>query len=344
MQPADLMENVLDGGRLGKGEAADLMTAILKGHLHELQTAAVLGALRVQRLTPGVLAGFSEALLQEAEPLQGLPTGAMDCCGTGGDGASLVNVSTAVAFVLAAGGVAVIKHGNRGVSSSSGSSDVLQMLGVNAGTDAETVRRQFATSGLGFVYAPAFHPVLKRLGSLRKALRTRTVFNLLGPLVNPAMPSIRLIGVYANEVVKVVAESLPMMGVRRALVVHGAGLDELSPVGPNSALMIMGNEVRAVDIIPEKLGVGLASLDSLRVSGAMESANRIEALLEGVGDESTRKIVALNAGAGFWLAEKTRSLQEGVDLAMSVLDSGKASDVLRALRISGAVTPTEQLS
>jgi anthranilate phosphoribosyltransferase len=256
------------------------------------------------------------------------PAGAIDVCGTGGDGAITLNVSTAAAFVVAACGVPVAKHGNRAMSSRTGAADVLEELGVPIDNDADTARKALIAPGFAFLFAPAYHPAMKHVAPVRRELGFRTAFNLLGPICNPARVKRQLIGIFAEEWLEPVAHVLADLGTEKAWIVHGAdGLDELTTTGITRVAVLEGGHVTIRDVTPEDAGLKRSSLVKLKGGTAEDNARAIREILAGAKNPF-RDIVLLNAGAALVVADKAATLTEGVQLAASAIDEGAASRVL----------------
>jgi anthranilate phosphoribosyltransferase len=259
------------------------------------------------------------------------PEGAIDTCGTGGDGKGTFNISTCAAFVVAGAGVPVAKHGNRAISSRSGSADVLKELGVNIEASPETISRCIAECGLGFMFAPAHHAAMRHVAQVRTELGTRTILNLLGPLANPAGAKYQIVGVFGKEWVEPIAQVLALLGTVRAWVVHGSdGLDELTTTGISDVALVDAGKVSTFRISPRNAGLPDARPEDLTGGNAVENAAHIRALLGGLRGP-LRDIVLLNAAAALLVAGKAKTLREGVALASESIDSGKALAVLEAL-------------
>ncbi len=324
-------------GRLTSGEtlernaARTTMDAIMSGRASPVEISAVLVALRMRGETPEELAGFAEGMRAHVLPVHATKTNLVDTAGTGGDGAATFNISTTAALVAAAAGAAVAKHGNRAVSSASGSADVLEALGFEVELPAERVAASIDELGFGFMFAPLHHPAMKHAAPVRRELGIRTVFNLLGPLTNPAGARRQVIGVYEPALVPLMGAVLGELGVERALVVHGAGgIDELTTLGRNSACLVEGDDVRSLDIDPATLGFPAGTLESLRGGTAVTNADRTRAILGGEPG-GARDTVVLNAAAALYAAGVTASLADGCDAASSAIDDGRASRRLAEL-------------
>ena len=323
------IRKVAAGGSLSQTEAADAFETIMSGAATDAQIGALLMAMRLRGETIEELAGAARAMRARALPVRA-PEGAIDTCGTGGDAKGTHNISTTVAFVVAGAGVPVAKHGNRSISSRSGSADVLTALGVNIECGPETIARCLEECGLGFMFAPAHHPAMRHVAHVRKELGTRTIFNLLGPLANPASTKYQVVGVFAEEWVEPVANVLGLLGVERAWVVHGAdGLDELTTTGISHVAALDAGKVMTFKVSPKNAGLPEAKPEDLTGGDAAENAAHLRAVLQG-NQGPLRNIVLLNAAAALLVAGKAKSLREGVALAAESIDSGKATAVLDA--------------
>lgn len=306
--------------------------AIFAGEATASQLGAFLVALRMKGETPEELAAAAEVMRRLATVIR-TPAGrvVLDTCGTGGDGANTLNISTAVAFVAAAAGVTVAKHGNRSVSSRCGSADVLEALGVNVSADVATVERSIEELNIGFLFAPALHGAMKAVAGARRELGVRSIFNLLGPLANPARATHQLLGVYHWDLVPVVARTLAVLGVERALVVHGeGGLDEISPFGRTRAAWVERGAVTELILTPEDGGAERVTLEEIRGGAPEENAQQLRAVLEGEAGPRL-EVVALNAGAALWVSGVAEDLRGGVAVARRILSDGSALKKLEAL-------------
>jgi anthranilate phosphoribosyltransferase len=327
---------------LSREQARQLMSEVLSGGSTDAQIAALLVALHMKGETVEEIVGFAEAIRQAATPLamaenstldvSGTERDALvDTCGTGGDASGTFNISTATAFVVAGAGVRVAKHGNRSVTSQCGSADVMEALGVSIDLPPARLATCLREVGMAFLFAPAIHLAVKYVQSARRELRLRTVFNLLGPLTNPARASAQVVGVYSADLVEKLAEALSMLGLRRAMVVHGAdGLDEITVTGPTRIAELRDGTVRSYEVTPEEFGMRRARLEDLAGGNAAENAEIIRAILR--GEKSPRRdVVLLNAAAGLVAAAKADHLVEAVRLATRAIDSGAAATKLSAL-------------
>ena len=324
---AELME----GRDLTQDGARDVMRSIMDGEATPGQIGAFLVALRIKGETADEIAGCAEAMREHVLVVRPARTDLVDTAGTGGDGARTFNISTAAALVAAAAGAGVAKHGNRAVSSSSGSADVLEALGFNLELPPETIARSIDELGFGFLFAPTHHPAMRHAAPVRRELATRTVFNVLGPLTNPAGARAQVVGVYAPELVPTIAEVLARLDAERAFVVHGAGgVDELSPAGPNLVCEVVDGRVRTREIDPLDFGIERCAAEELRGGDPAENAETIRRIFSGA-DDGKRDAVLLNAAGAIAAGGLARDLAEGVGLAREAIDSGAAGERLEAL-------------
>lgn len=315
---------LMNGEVLSQQDAEAFMNELMLGEMSAVRMAASLAALRVRGETPEEIAGFAQAMRRNAVKLKVRPREVLlDIVGTGGDGAHTFNISTTAAFVIAGAGVDVAKHGNRAASSRAGSADVLEALGVNLEAPPEVIREAIDTLGVGFMFARNYHPALRHAASVRSDLATRTVFNILGPLANPAGASHLVVGVYKPELTRVIAEVLRLLGAKGATVVHGNGLDEFTVSGPNTVSGLRGGEVIDRTMHPEEFGVQLHPKEAIVGGSPAENAETTRALLTGGGTRAQQDIVALNAGAALRTAGKVGSIRDGVEMAREVMKSGE---------------------
>lgn len=319
-----------DGKNLPQEIAVRAFQIIMNGGATPAQMAAFVMALRIKGETPDEITAGAIALRAKAKRIT-LPKGAIDTCGTGGDARGTYNISTAAAFVLAACGVPVAKHGNRAVSSQSGSADVLELLGINIDAEVPVLERCLAEAGICFLMAPKFHPAMRHVAPIRQELGFRTIFNILGPLANPGAPDYQLLGVYAAHWVEPLAHVLKQLGTEAAWVVHGHdGLDELSITGPSTVAELKFGAVRTFEVTPDDAGLPLAALDDIRGKTPDVNARALEQAISGA--ESTyRNAILFNAGAGLLIAGKAGTLRDGVAMAKDAIDSGRAFSTLKKL-------------
>ncbi|GAA3628260.1 anthranilate phosphoribosyltransferase [Kineosporia mesophila] len=321
---------VASGELLDRGQSTAVFTAITGGEATPAQIGALLMGLRVRGETEDEMVGAVHALRARMHRVSA-PEGAMDVVGTGGDGLASYNISTCTALVVAGAGVPVAKHGNRALSSMSGAADVLTALGVRVGLDPAGVEHCLRHGGIGFMFAPAHHPALRHVAAARAELGTRTVFNLLGPLLNPAGVRRHLVGVYSSQWLEPMARVLGELGSRTAWVVHGAdGLDEISTTGPTAVAELRDGRVRTFEISPRALGLRTMPLARLRGGTPGQNALAVRSVLRGEPG-AYRDVVVLNAAAALVVADRCPGLREGMVLAAQTIDSGAAAACLEAL-------------
>jgi anthranilate phosphoribosyltransferase len=327
----EALARLLDGADLTRAEARGAMDAIMEGDATPGQIGAFLVALRIKGETAEEIAGCAEALREHVVPVRAERGDLVDTAGTGGDGARTVNISTAAALVAAAAGAGVAKHGNRAVSSACGSADVLEALGFRLELSPDRIAASIDELGFGFMFAPLHHPAMRNAAAVRRELGTRTVFNVLGPLTNPAGARSQVLGVYSPELVRTLAEVLVQLDCRHAFVVHGAGgLDELSPAGPNLVCEVVNGSVREREIDPAELGVPRCSPADLRGGSPAENAAIVRRVLAG-GDGPVRSAVLLNAAGAIAAAGHADDLRSGLEDAREAIDSGAAAARLESL-------------
>jgi anthranilate phosphoribosyltransferase len=324
-----LLERLAARRDLGREEAAMLVDLIVDGQATDAQIGAALMGLALKGETAEELAGLAQAMRARAVPVRTRHTTFIDTAGTGGDGANTFNVSTAAAFVIAACGLPVAKHGNRAASSRSGSADVLAALGAKTDVAADVAQRCLDEVGICFMFAPTYHAATRRVAELRKQLGIRTAFNLLGPLTNPAGAPRQLVGVFDERAARRVADALAVLGVERAWVVHGCGLDEVTVVGSTTVFEVVdGAVVRRFELHPTDLGYACRPSESLLGGSPEENAVIVRGVLDGSIDGAAREIVLLNAAAGLVVGGTADSMADGVDRAARAVDSGAAWELL----------------
>jgi anthranilate phosphoribosyltransferase len=334
-----LIAHVRTGAHLSAEQIGDAVAHLTAAEWEDNVKAELLRALRDKGETADEIASFARALLSRAvDPgldFARLPGPVIDVCGTGGDRMELLNVSTTSMFILAAGGAVVVKHGNRAITSKCGGADVLEHLGVKIDLPPEPLRRCLETLGVGFIFAPIYHPAFKAIAPVRRLLAAEgipTVFNLLGPLLNPARPPHQLVGIFDRTLLPKYAETLQALGRQRAWAVHGDGMDELATTGPSEVHDVTPSGVRFFEVNACDLGLAPAWLDDLRGSDCAGNAEILVSILDGSNRGPQRDIVALNAAAGFVVAGLSPDLSSGLALAREQLDSGAALAKLHALR------------
>jgi anthranilate phosphoribosyltransferase len=328
----EALARLLDGGSLDRAQARAAMGAIMTGEATPGQIGGFLVALRLKGETPDEIAGFAEAIRGHVLAVRPRRDDLVDTAGTGGDGQATINISTGAALVAAAAGAAVAKHGNRAVSSASGSADVLEALGFSLEAPPERIARSIDELGFGFLFAPTHHPGFRHAAPVRRELATRTVFNVLGPLTNPAGARAQLVGVYEPSLVRTIAEVLARLGARRAFVVHGAfGVDELSPAGPNLVCEVVDGGVHELLVDPLDLGVPRCAPEELRGGSPAENAAAIRAIFSGEEQGARRDAILLNAAGAIAAGGHADDLRDGLELARQALDSGAAAERLETL-------------
>jgi anthranilate phosphoribosyltransferase len=325
----EILSRLYSGGDLAAAEAETLFSALVGGLLDEPTIAAMLIALRLKGESSEVLIGAARALRCADADFERPDYLFADTCGTGGDGTGSINVSTASAFVAAAAGLPIAKHGNRSFSSRCGSADVLEQLGARLDVDPRRSRQIMDETGFCFLFAPAYHPGLKHAGPARRALKVRTIMNVLGPCLNPAEPPVQLLGVARPELMEPVADTLEALGVRTALVVHGAGFDEVALHGETRAIHLRHGTRESIVLAPEQAGLARGRAERVIGGGPEENAARLAALLRGKGGEEERRIVALNTGALLMAAGLEPNFREGVERASETIAGGDGYRLLK---------------
>jgi anthranilate phosphoribosyltransferase len=324
-----ILARLAAGERLSEVESADAFDVMMSGDATPSQMGAFLMALRLRGETVEEITGAARTMRLKALPIDA-PPGAIDTVGTGGDNAGTFNISTAAAIVVAGAGVTVAKHGNRNFSSKSGSADILAALGVNLDADVGPVQRAMQEAGIGFLMAPKYHSAMRHVGPTRVELGMRTIFNLLGPISNPAGAKRQLVGVFAPAWVRPIAEVLGKLGSERAWVVHGEGLDELTTTGTSFVAELNNGKVETFEVTPEQAGLKRAKLAALKGGEPAENAAKLRAILAGE-EGPLRDIVLLNAAAALIVAGKAEDLRAGVTLAAKSIASGAAKRALDKL-------------
>ena len=331
----EYIQRVTDGEDLTVDEAREAARLVFE-EATEAQIGALLAALRAKGETEAEIAGFAQGMRDAARTITPDRTPLVDTCGTGGDDYDTINVSTTSAIVAAGAGVPIAKHGNYSVSSSSGSADVLEVAGVTVDAEPPAVENSINEEGIGFMLATVFHPAMKAVIGPRKELGMRTIFNVLGPLTNPAAAEAQLLGVYDPDLVPTIANALTEMSVERALVVHGAGMDEIALHDETTVAEVDGDEVTEFTLTPEDLGLESAPIEAVAGGTPEENAADLEAILTGEETGPKRDLILANAGAAIYIAGEADSLEAGVEAAADAIDSGDAAAKLDALRESTA--------
>lgn len=328
-----VVKTMLQKGILGetytKNEAYDMMNEILEGKTTEAQLSSLLTILRLRGETIDEIIGFSSAILDHTIKIEHSFPKLLDTCGTGGDGASTFNISTASSLLLSSAGIKVAKHGNSAVTSKSGSADVLEKLGIESSSDTNGIITNLENFSLCFLFAPHYHPALRHASPTRKGLSFRTAFNILGPLCNPAHPSHQLIGAYNQETAKKMAHAIASFKKQKALVVTGMdGLDECSIFAPTYFYEVENGSVTEFTLTPEEIGLPYGKLDEVTVASSGESAELIYGVLRGDAPASAQNIVLYNTAAALYLTDEAETIREGVELARSIIQSGRALEHL----------------
>jgi anthranilate phosphoribosyltransferase len=325
------LEIILNGKDLTFEQAKALQDTIFEGQVTEVQIAAFLAMMRMKRATAGEIAGLAQSLRDHAVPVQVDLPNLIDTCGTGGAFVKTFNISTAAALVAAGAGAYVAKHGNRGITSRCGSADVLDELGVNIDPGPQVVAECIRQAHIGFMFAPKFHPAMKFVQPIRKSLDFRTAFNILGPLANPAGVRAQVMGVSDAELLERIAESLQRLGAKRAMVVHGQGMDEISLLGKTRIIELRDGNITSFELDPGDYGISNASIDALGSGDAIANAAVIRDILAGTDRGPRRDIVVLNAAAALVVAELADGFTQAIPRAEAALDEGQALHCLEKL-------------
>ncbi|MCS5420992.1 MULTISPECIES: anthranilate phosphoribosyltransferase [Psychrilyobacter] len=320
-----IIERLVSGENLKESQMTYAMTEIMEGRVSSVHMASFLTALRLKGETSEEISGGAKVMRDKAEQIDLGDRYTVDTCGTGGDGTDTYNISTASAFVTAAGGVAVVKHGNRSVSSQCGSADVLETLGINIGINSKRVKECVEKIDLGFLYAPAFHSSMKYAAAVRKELGFRTIFNMLGPLTNPARANGQVLGVFHENLTGLMAEAMKKLGTEHVLVVHGMdGMDEITVTDRTKVSELKGGKINSYYIEPEDFGMKRRFKEELEGGTPKENAEIIRGIFKGEIREAKKDILLLNSGAALYAGKKASSIQEGVEMAREIIESGKA--------------------
>ena len=326
----ETLKKAAAGEALSAGEAERALEEIMEGAANPAVTAALLTALRVRGESVGEIVGFARAMRRLAQKVEA-PEGVVDTCGTGGDAKGTINISTAAAFVARGAGVTIAKHGNRAATSQAGSADVLEALGAEIGLEPREVGRCIEEVGIGFMFARSHHPAMRHVVPVRAELPFRTVFNLLGPLTNPAGAKRQLVGVFGGDYVRLVAEALKDLGAEKALVVHGAdGLDEITVTGPTLVAEVSDGSITEYKISPEQFGFSRHDPGGLLGGDAHLNARVLKDVLSGEEECAARDVILLNAGAAVYVSGRAKILEEGVRLAGESIESGAATEALES--------------
>lgn len=327
----EYLEVILDGKDLSFDQARSLLDTVFAGGVPEVQIAAFLAMMRMKRATAEEIAGLASSLRNHAVPVKTGIDNMIDTCGTGGATIKTFNVSTAAALVAAGAGAYVAKHGNRAITSQCGSADVLAELGVKIDPGPEKVARCITEAHVGFMFAPMFHPAMKFVQPIRKSLDFRTAFNILGPLANPAKVTAQVIGVASEELMERIVKTLKLLGAKRAMVVHGQGMDEISTLGKTKIYKLTDSEITESELNPASLGIAAANIDELRTGDAAANAAIVRDVLEGRDKGPRKDIVLLNSAAGIIVAGLADDFESAMTLAEQSIADGKASACLQKM-------------
>jgi len=322
------LQHSLSGQPLSFAQAEQFFSAVVKGDVEPVQLTALLVALKMRGETADEIAGAASALRSAATPFSQQLSGSIDCCGTGGDGSNTINISSTAAIVGAAMGLKVIKHGNRSVSSRSGSADLLEQLGINIQMTPQQAANALEQTNCSFLFAPLYHAGIKHAMPVRNTLKSRTLFNLLGPLVNPAAPDFQLLGVYDASLCRVMAQALQQLGVKRAWVVHGSGCDEVALHGTTYVCELKDGELNEFSLTPDDFGVALSPLSALAGGDPAQNAAATLAILQGEGQDAHKAAVAVNVAAMLKIAGLGNDLKVNTQAVLELLSSNKAFNTL----------------
>jgi anthranilate phosphoribosyltransferase len=330
------LTKLVDGQHLSSKEAESAMDLMMRGEVTSSQIASFISILRFRGETSEEMLGFTQAMRTHMKPIAYTHPHLIDTCGTGGDGASTFNISTAAAIVAASGGAKVAKHGNRAVSSSSGSADVLEQLNLPVQQTMEKATATLERKGMSFLFAPIYHEAMKHAVAPRKEIGFRTIFNLLGPLANPVRCKKQVIGVFSAEYALKMAEVLKELGSEHVLIVAGNdGLDEITITAETNVVEVKNGTINRYTIAPEDFGFNRGSLADIQVTNSIQSAHLIKQVFQDKAERSAKQIVCLNAGAALYVSGKSDSLQEGVNLAVHLIENKKAYSLLQDLQTKG---------
>lgn len=339
------IRRVIEGKDLTSEETQDLINQLLSGQIDAIQIAGLLSAMATKGESANELIGAVRAMRSRARKVETSGIETMDIVGTGGDSLNTFNISTTTAFLIAGAGITVAKHGNRSASSQCGSADVLEACGLQIEMPSESVEEAIRTVGIGFMFAPIYHRIMKNVAPIRRTLGVRTLFNMLGPLINPAGSTQMLIGVYRPDLTELFAQALQKLGVRRAMIVHGSdGMDELTLTGPSRITELSNRGIRTWDLYPELyFEEGRGDPADLTGGNAQENADLLIKILDNRIGGSKRNIVLLNAGAAIYLSGKAADISEGIQIAKDSLESGKAFQKFKDLiEFSQSITQEER--
>lgn len=337
----ELQNRIFDKRDLTQEETNEVFSQFIRGEQEDINIAAFLVGLKMKGETPAEVAGAAQALRAQASQFSKPDYDVADSCGTGGSGKHTLNISTLVSFIAAAKGMKMVKHGNRSISSKCGSADVLERLNVKIDMAPEIARSCLDQVGVSFLFAPLYHPGVKNVMPVRNALKTRTIFNLLGPLINPANPEYQLMGVYSSDYCFAAAESLRISGCKSAMIVHSEGCDEITLAGPTHIASLKDGKISEFEVSPSEFGLKEVPLSALFGGEPEENAKQFVSVLQGKAEDALIDTVAANAGALFYLSDNANSLKAGVDAAKEIIYSGAAFEKLLALSELSQTTETK---
>lgn len=332
-QMTAILEKLYNHQALTMAESEVVFSTVIKGDMDPIVLSSILTALKMRGEQPDEIAGAANALLAAATPFPAVTELHADCCGTGGDNMNTINISTTAAFVAAACGLKMVKHGNRSVSSKSGSSDLLEAFGINLTQTPEQAKVCLDELGICFLFAPQYHAGIRHAMPVRQTLKTRTIFNLLGPLLNPSRPQVQLMGVYDEALIRPIAETMNKLGVERALVVHGSGLDEIALHGTTKVAQLVDGKITEFTLSPADFGVEQYDVSELRGGDALENKIIIENLLSGKGSDAQKSAVAINVSALLVIAGIATDFKQGKTMALNAIDNGSALALIQQLAI-----------
>jgi len=325
------IEHVIAKQSLSYAQAKTLFDQIMQGNMSDIELSALLISLKMKGEISDEIAGAAASMRENAVAFITNKTQLADSCGTGGDGSNTINISTTAAIVAAAAGVNMVKHGNRSVSSNSGSADLLKALGINIDMTPEVAAHCLESTNFTFLFAPHYHSGVRHAMNVRTTLKTRTVFNILGPLANPAAPDVQLLGVYDESLCLPMAQTLHTLGTRRAMIVHGSGTDEIALHGPTQVVELDNGKITQYTLNPSDFDLANYSLEQLAGEGPQYNANASLAILQGKGTEAHNAAIVVNVAALLYLTGQAQSLKQGAQITHSLLRSGKAMDTLNAI-------------
>ena len=325
------IEHVIAKQSLSYAQAKTLFDQIMQGNMSDIELSALLISLKMKGEISDEIAGAAASMRENAVAFTTIKTQLADSCGTGGDGSNTINISTTAAIVAAAAGVNMVKHGNRSVSSNSGSADLLKALGINIDMTPTQAAKCLEHTNFTFLFAPHYHSGVRHAMNVRTTLKTRTIFNILGPLANPAAPDVQLLGVYDESLCLPMAQTLHTLGTKRAMIVHGSGTDEIALHGPTQVVELDNGKITQYTLNPSDFDLANYSLEQLAGEGPQYNANASLAILQGKGSEAHNAAIIVNVAALLYLTGQAQSLKQGSQITHSLLRSGKAMDTLNAI-------------